>query len=221
MLIALADQCLGANKYFDTEQPAIVCMQEIKMHTKFASDIYSSLGFSYLHPTPARTSRAGTPGSAVLSTIKSLKITHGLRGTDLADDEEGCTITLKFWGVFVVPAYVPNVGRDLQQLTLKCDWDRALTQYVHELDRRKPVLACGDMNVAHDLVRPTTNAKCVHGNIKSATVHLLVAPGQAQPHQGDQWRLDYIVASERLVPMLGDCAIRDEAFGPSDHVLSW
>ncbi|KAJ3366447.1 DNA-(apurinic or apyrimidinic site) lyase [Allomyces javanicus] len=239
----------GADTYLDTEQPAIVCMQETKMQTKPASNLFSSLDFSYPHKYfayPDEDVKGGHAGSAVLSTIKPLKVTYGLRGTDLEDDDEGRTITLEFPGVFVVTAYVPNAGRDLQRLALKRDWDRALTQYVRELDRHKPVLVCGDMNVAHgvhDLARPTTNAKTAGfmqqerdgftafldaTNMVDVWRHQHQLPQEQYTFfsrrvkhnraKGIGWRLDYIVTSERLVPLLGECAIRDEVFGPSDHV---
>ncbi|KNE57242.1 exodeoxyribonuclease III (xth) [Allomyces macrogynus ATCC 38327] len=218
----------GADTYLDTEQPAIACMQETKMHTKPTSDIFASLYLSYPHKYlayPDEDVKGGYAGSAVLSTIKPLNVKFGLHGTDLEDDQEGRTITLKFPGVFVVAAYVPNAGRGLQRLALKCDWDRALTQYVRELDRRKPVLVCGDMNVAHgdhDVAQPTTNSKTAgftqqeHDGFTS----FLEATSMVDHNRakGIGWRLDYIIASERLVPLLGECAIRDEVFGPSDHV---
>ncbi|KAJ3367534.1 DNA-(apurinic or apyrimidinic site) lyase [Allomyces arbusculus] len=229
-----------ADTYLDMEQPAIVCMQETKMHTKPSSNLFSPLDFSSPHnyfAYPDEDVKGGYAGSAVLSTMKPLKVTFGLRGTDLADDEEGRTITLEFPGV---------AGRDLQRLALKRDWDRALTQYVRELDRQQPVLLCGDMNVAHgvhDLARPATNAKTAgftqqeHDgftsfleatNVVDVWRHQRPLPQEQYTFfsrrakhnraKGIGWRLDYIIANERLAPLLGECAIRDEVFGPRDHV---
>lgn len=97
---------------------------------------------------------------AVLSKTEPLDVKYGIG--EEGHDEEGRCITVEFEKFFLVNVYVPNAGRKLVTLPKRLDWNTAFKAYIKELDKKKPVILCGDMNVAHeeiDIANPKTNTK--------------------------------------------------------------
>ena len=107
--------------------------------------------------------KEGYSGVAVLSKIKPINVTLGFKDSEAKEhDEEGRLITAEFEKFFLVTTYVPNAGRGLVTLPKRMRWDPLLRNLIAKLDKDKPVILCGDLNVAHkeiDLKNPKTNKK--------------------------------------------------------------
>mgnify|MGYP003301928702 CR=1 FL=1 len=102
--------------------------------------------------------KKGYSGTAVFSKIEPLKVTYGI-GDDLIDDE-GRVITLEYDSFFLVNAYVPNAQPELKRIDFRTKYEDLLLTYLKKLDKKKPIIYCGDLNVAHneiDLKNPKTN----------------------------------------------------------------
>ncbi len=177
----------------------------------------------------------------MLSKTKPLSVKKGLGEAKF--DSEGRLITAEFPSFFLVTSYVPNAGRGLVTLDKRLEWDPLLRGQLKELDSQKPVVLCGDLNVAHrevDLANPKTNKKSagftpqeregfgalLEEGFLDAFRHFYPDREKAFTFwtymmnartKNVGWRLDYFVASERFVDSnVCDVAIRDQVFG-SDH----
>jgi exodeoxyribonuclease III len=154
----------------EREAPDAVCLQEIKVGRGFVADgadasdqvspaapserIISALPYQFFSPA----ARPGYAGTAVLSRTAPLGWRRGI-GSRVSDDE-GRVTTVEFPSLYLVSVYVPNSQRGLPRLGLRLRWDTVFRSYVQELSSRKPVVFCGDMNVAHqeiDIARPEAN----------------------------------------------------------------
>jgi exodeoxyribonuclease-3 len=157
-------------------------------------------------------------------------------------DREGRVITAEFAAYFVVSVYVPNAKRDLSRLTDRQDWDGCLRTYLKALEQHKPVVCCGDFNVAHtalDLARPKANVgqhgftseerdgfqHCIDAGLVDAFRHL--HPDMPEQYtwwrqfggareRNIGWRIDYTLLSAALLPRLLGATILSEVYG-SDH----
>ena len=188
------------------------------------------------------TAQKGYSGVALLSKVKPLTVKNGLGDEDL--DGEGRLITAEFEKFFVVTTYVPNAGRKLVTLPKRLKWDPLLREHVKSLDEKKPVILCGDLNVAHrevDLANPKTNKKnagftpeersgftALLEETKTVDLYRHFYPDKEKAYtfwtymmnaraKNVGWRLDYFVVSKRFVASnVTDVVIRDQVFG-SDH----
>ncbi len=185
----------------------------------------------------------GYSGVALLSKSKPLKVDLGLGLPEAKEhDDEGRLITAEFDKFFLVTTYVPNAGRKLVTLDKRMEWDPLLRNHLKNLDETKPVILCGDLNVAHkeiDLANPKTNQKSAGftKEERSGFDDLLnegfvdsyrhFYPDEAKKYsfwtymmgaraKNVGWRLDYFVTSKRLMEQICDQQIRDQVFG-SDH----
>lgn len=184
--------------------------------------------------------KKGYSGTAVFTRIPPLSVSYGLGIEE--HDHEGRMITLEFPEYYFVTVYTPNSKRALERLEYRMVWEDAFREYLLELDKKKPVIVCGDLNVAHeeiDLKNPKTN----HRNAgftdeeRAKFTQLLQAgfsdtfrnlyPDRAgiytwwsylrkarETNAG--WRIDYFVVSDRLMEKVEDATIHNEIFG-SDH----
>ena len=184
--------------------------------------------------------KKGYSGTAVFTRIPPLSVSYGLGIEE--HDHEGRVITLEFPEYYFVTVYTPNSKRALERLEYRMVWEDAFREYLLELDKKKPVIVCGDLNVAHeeiDLKNPKTN----HRNAgftdeeRAKFTQLLQAgfsdtfrklyPDRAgiytwwsylrkarETNAG--WRIDYFVVSDRLMEKVEDATIHNEIFG-SDH----
>ena len=184
--------------------------------------------------------KKGYSGTAVFTRIPPLSVSYGLGIEE--HDHEGRVIALEFPEYYFVTVYTPNSKRALERLEYRMVWEDAFREYLLELDKKKPVIVCGDLNVAHeeiDLKNPKTN----HRNAgftdeeRSKFTQLLQAgfsdtfrklyPDRAgiytwwsylrkarETNAG--WRIDYFVVSDRLMEKVEDATIHNEIFG-SDH----
>ena len=167
--------------------------------------------------------KKGYSGTAIFTRHQPLNVTYGI-GID-EHDHEGRVITLEMENFFLVTVYTPNSQDGLKRLDYRMTWEDDFRAYIKNLDSKKPVLVCGDLNVAHkeiDLKNPKTNRmnagftdqereKFDMENIYSWWSYRFKA---REKNAG--WRIDYFVASARLADKLQGAKIHTEIFG-SDH----
>ncbi|XP_006009923.1 DNA repair nuclease APEX1 [Latimeria chalumnae] len=222
------------------ENPDVLCLQETKCAEKALPDDIKNMP-EYPHKYWACSDdKEGYSGVAMLCKNKPLNITYGIGIEE--HDKEGRVITAEFDRFFLVTAYIPNAGRGLVRLEYRQQWDVDFRAYLKSLDARKPLVLCGDLNVAHqeiDLKNPKGNKKnagftkeerdgfttlLAEGFIDSFR-HLYPDAPYAYTFwtymmncraKNVGWRLDYFVLSEPLVANLCDSKIRSKAMG-SDH----
>ncbi len=184
--------------------------------------------------------KKGYSGTAVFTKIKPLKVTYGIGVPE--HDHEGRVITLEFEDFYFITVYVPNSQRELTRLAYRQEWERDFLKYICGLEKSKPVIYCGDLNVAHkeiDLKNPKSN----HGNAgftdeeRECFTKVLDSgytdtfryfyPDKAEVYswwsymfhsreKNAGWRIDYFVASDKLKDKLVDAKIHTDIFG-SDH----
>ncbi|MGN1260325.1 MAG: exodeoxyribonuclease III, partial [Alloprevotella sp.] len=212
-----------------------VCLQETKLQAgqiDLQFDGYESF-WNYAD-------KKGYSGTAIFTRVKPLSVTYGL-GIDL-HDHEGRVITAEYDDFYLVTAYVPNSQDELRRLDYRMQWDRDLLAYLKGLEQRKPVLLCGDLNVAHreiDLKNPKSNRRNAgFTDEERAGFQSMMDAGFVDTFRHfypDQegiyswwsyrfrareknagWRIDYFVASEALRPRLVSACIHTEIYG-SDH----
>lgn len=213
----------------------VVCLQETKLQAgqiDLALEGYETY-WNYAD-------KKGYSGTAIFTRRHPLSVTYGL-GIDL-HDHEGRIITAEYEDFYLVTAYVPNSQDGLRRLDYRQQWDKDLRAYLKELETRKPVVLCGDLNVAHreiDLKNPKSNRKNAgftdeerEGFQQLLDVGFVDTFRHFYPDQTDiyswwsyrfrareknaGWRIDYFVVSEALRPLLESAAIHTEIFG-SDH----
>ena len=144
----------GHLKEVEKLDPDILCLQETKAHPEQVDIELSQFPHHYWNAAVKK----GYSGTAVFSKIKPLHVSYGMG--DHAHDQEGRVITLELPKFYLVNVYTPNAGEGLKRLKYRIEWDAAFRNYVGKLDKKKPVVMCGDFNVAHeeiDLARPDGN----------------------------------------------------------------
>lgn len=184
--------------------------------------------------------KKGYSGTAVFTKRKPISVKYGF---DLDDSEpEGRIITLEFEEFFLVNQYTPNSQRDLARMSFRLEWEDKIRTYLQELDKKKPVILCGDLNVAHqeiDLKNPKSNLNnsgftpeergkfsdlLETGFIDSFRYFYPEKEGaytwwsymNKVRERNIGWRIDYFLISARLVDQLKDAEIHPEIMG-SDH----
>ncbi|MFB5675919.1 exodeoxyribonuclease III [Paenibacillus terreus] len=226
----------GFTDYFHASEADIFCVQETKLQEGQISLELGSGVYSYWNYAEKK----GYSGTAVFTKIKPLAVTYGLGETD--DDTEGRVITLEFDDFFLVNVYTPNARRDLSRLEHRLQWEEQFRAYLVGLDQDKPVIVCGDMNVAHQEI-DLKNAKSNMGNsgftieerdkfttlLKSGFTDTFryFYPDRKEVYswwsympkvreRNIGWRIDYFLVSSRLEPQLKDAGIDCHIMG-SDH----
>jgi exodeoxyribonuclease-3 len=132
----------GFEDFFYNVDADIYCLQEVKA-LKEQIDFDPKDYYCYLNPADKK----GYSGVLIYTLYKPISVTYGI-GID-EHDHEGRVITLEFNNFYLVNQYVPNVKRDLSRLEYRMRWEDDLKNYVKELEKKKPVIICGDFNVAH------------------------------------------------------------------------
>ena len=184
--------------------------------------------------------KKGYSGTAVFTRHEPMAVTYGLGIEE--HDHEGRVITLEFADYYFVTVYTPNSKRELERLDYRMVWEDAFRAYLLDLDSKKPVIVCGDLNVAHkeiDLKNPKTNRRNAGFTDEEREKFTeLLAAGFTDTFRAlypDKegiytwwsylrkaretnagWRIDYFVTSERLQGSIKDATIHNEIFG-SDH----
>lgn len=231
---------LNAFDYFRQEACDLLCLQEVKCSdATFSQELLDWDEFPYKYMTLSK-KHAAYAGVSVFAKEKPIQVEYGL-GNDHHDDE-GRVLTAHFDKFILVNVYVPNSGVKLKRIEYRMKWDKDFLQYLIALDSLKPVVVCGDLNVAHqeiDLQRPKFNHKSAgftpqeRANfgrwLESGFVdsYRHVYPNRLKPYtfwsaasrarlRNIGWRLDYFVVSQRLADSICDQRIRQHVMG-SDH----
>ena len=225
----------GFPEAFQKLNADIFCLQETKLQE---GQIDISLPGYHQYWNYAE--KKGYSGTALFTKEEPLSVTYGMGIPE--HDHEGRVITAEFPDFYVLTVYVPNSQGELNRLPYRMDWEDAWRQYILSLEEKKPVIYCGDLNVAHeeiDIKNPSTN----HHNAgftdeERAKFSRLLASGYIDsfrylhPEDRDRyswwsyrmkareknvgWRIDYFVVSEKLKDHIKGAEIHDEIYG-SDH----
>ena len=228
--------CVGKDfsQSFESLNADFFCLQETKMQAgqlELQFPRYTSY-WNYAE-------KKGYSGTAIYTRKEPLAVTYGI-GID-EHDHEGRVITLEYDKFFLVTVYTPNAQEELRRLDYRMIWEDAFQAYLHQLDAKKPVIVCGDMNVAHqeiDLKNPKTNRRSAGftDEERSKMTQLLnngftdtfrtLHPEQVTysywsyrfraREKNAGWRIDYFLISDRLKPQLKGASIHTEIYG-SDH----
>lgn len=210
------------------------CLQETKMQ---AGQL--DLSFPGYESYWNYADKKGYSGTAIYTKHKPLSVTYGINIDE--HDHEGRVITLEMEDFYLVTVYTPNSQDGLRRLEYRMKWEDDFQAYLHKLDEKKPVIVCGDMNVAHqeiDLKNPKTNRKNAgFTDEEREKMTQLLSNGfidtfrTLYPEQvtyswwsyrfrarekNTGWRIDYFLISERLKDRLEDAKIHTEIMG-SDH----
>lgn len=229
--------CLGKGflDFFHTIHADIFCVQETKMQQGQAE-----LELAGYHQYWNSAEKKGYSGTAVFTRQEPLRVTYGIGIPE--HDTEGRVITCEFDGFFLVNVYTPNSQRELTRLDYRVKWEEDFRAYSLELDRRKPVVICGDMNVAHqeiDLKNAKSNAgnagftreereqmtkllesgfvdsfRYLHPDLAGAYSWWSYMFKARQNNAG--WRIDYFIVSDQLKENIQGASIYTEVMG-SDH----
>ena len=221
--------------YLKAEKPDVLCLQEIKCQPE-------DIEFAWPVPYKAyfnTANKKGYAGTAILSKTAPLRVVPHIGITD--HDNEGRVLLAEFSDFNLVNVYVPNSKRDLSRLSYRQLWDRDFLAYLKRLEKKKPVIFCGDLNVAHaelDLANPKANVHN-HGFTpeERAGFDAFVRAGFIDTFREFQkgpghytwwstmhgarsrnigWRIDYFLVSKSLRPRLKKAFIRSDILG-SDH----
>lgn len=227
----------GLLEFWNTEKPDVLCLQETKAKPEQLAGVSWPRGFE-AHWNSA--DKPGYSGTAVFAKKKPQKAERGIG--DEEHDREGRVVTLEYEDFFLVNVYTPNSQRELTRLDYRTKkWEPAFRRYLKKLEKKKPVVFCGDLNVAHtedDLANPKTNRKNAgFTDEERAEFQALVDEGfvdtfrlftsgnghytwwsymnNARP-RNIGWRIDYFLVSEALVPRVKSARILAHVPG-SDH----
>ncbi len=228
--------CLGKGfaDFFAAQNADFVCIQETKMMEGQAD--FAPAGY-YQYWSSAE--RKGYSGTAIFTRHEPISVRYGIG--DPAHDGEGRAITLEYPDFYLLCVYTPNAQRELARLDYRMAWEDALRAYITALDAEKPVIYCGDLNVAHeeiDLKNPKSNrGNAGFSDEERAKFGELLNAGFADTYRrlypdrveyswwsymfharekNAGWRIDYFVVSERLLPRVKDSFILTDVMG-SDH----
>ena len=229
--------CLGKGfgDYFSTQSADFFCLQETKMQpgqAKIPAEGYHEYFYS--------AEKKGYSGTAILTRHEPLSVSYGM-GSEL-HDHEGRLITLEYENFYLVTVYTPNSQRELTRLQYRLCWEEDFRMYLKKLDAHKPVIVCGDLNVAHkeiDLKNPKSNVNNAGftPQERSAMTKLLDSGfvdsfRHLHPDVTDAyswwsymfsaraknvgWRIDYFLVSQRIADKITAAEIHSDVMG-SDH----
>lgn len=225
----------GFAEVFDSLQADFFCVQETKMQPGQAD--FAPAGYTeYLYSAEKK----GYSGTAIWARRPALSVQYGI-GPEL-HSHEGRAITLEYEDFYLVNLYVPNSQNELARIDYRMQWEDDLRAYLRELDARKPVIVCGDLNVAHediDLKNPgpnrgaagfsdqergkldellaagfTDSFRCLHPDATGVYSWWSMRFRARERNAG--WRIDYFLVSDRLAPRIQKAEILMDIMG-SDH----
>lgn len=225
----------GFEDFFKEANADVYCLQEVKA-LKEQIDFDPEGYYCYLNPAE----RKGYSGTLVYTKKEPINVTYGIGIEE--HDHEGRVITVEFEDYFLVNEYVPNVKRDLSRLDYRMKWEDDFKNYLKGLEKKKPVVVCGDFNVAHTEM-DIKNAKSNRGNAgftdeeRDKFTKLLEAGfvdtyRHFNPDKTDMyswwsymgtarernigWRIDYFIVSKGIIDKVSNPDIHMDVFG-SDH----
>ncbi|MFZ5429920.1 MAG: exodeoxyribonuclease III [Bacteroidota bacterium] len=224
---------------FEALAPDILCLQETKAQDDQVAEALAPVSGYHIYSNSAI--KKGYSGTAILSKTEPLAVSKGI-GLD-EHDNEGRVLCAEYEKFFLITVYVPNSGSDLKRLGYRQEWDLALFNYLKNLETLKPVIVCGDLNVAHrpiDLTHPKANYnkyagymqeeidgmdRFTQGGFVDSFRHFYpdktgayswwsYRAGARAKNVG--WRIDYFLVSESFMPQVKSAGILPEIMG-SDH----
>lgn len=216
----------------------VICLQETKATVEQVKETVAPLDYPFVYANEA--GRKGYSGTAILSKKEPLSVDYDMGVPE--HDEEGRVICAEYDNFYLVTVYVPNSGSELLRLSYRQTWDADFLKYLKQLETKKPVIVCGDFNVAHkaiDLARPKENYNKAAGYMQEEIdgMDAFVSNGLVDSWRavhGDEvkyswwsyragargknvgWRIDYFLISESCIPKIKDAMIHNEIMG-SDH----
>lgn len=224
----------GFSEFFKDANAEIFCLQETKCQpgqVELNFDGYESYWNS--------AEKKGYSGTAIFTKIKPINVTYGIGIEE--HDKEGRIITLEFEKFYLVTNYTPNAKRELERLEYRMEWEDEIRNYLLKLKKTKPVIMCGDLNVAHeeiDLKNPKTNkGNAGFTNEERGKMTELLNAGfidsfrylypqkveyswwSYMGHAREKnvgWRIDYFLVSEDIKKKIKEAKIHQEILG-SDH----
>ena len=229
--------CMGKGfpEFLRAADPDILCLQETKMQREQAD--FTLEGYDEYWNSAEK---KGYSGTAVFTKERPLSVSYGIGLPE--HDSEGRVITAEYPEFYLVNVYTPNSQQELARLSYRMEWEDAFRGYLKALDAKKPVVVCGDMNVAHeeiDLKNPKTNRKNAgFTDEERQKMTELLASGFTDTfrmlypdlegvyswwsyrfrarEKNAGWRIDYFLVSDRLKDRVADSRIDTGVFG-SDH----
>jgi len=225
-------------KSFKTLKADVLCLQETKAQDDQVFEALDWLGDRHIFSHCAE--KKGYSGTAIISKTEPLEVFSGINQPE--HDTEGRVLTAEFKNFYLVNVYTPNSGEALKRLEYRKEWDKQFLNYLKKLEKYKPVIVCGDLNVAHqpiDLARPKENYDKSAGYTQTEIdgFDALTHAGFVDTwrHQHPQkvkyswwsyraaarvknigWRIDYFLISEKLVGKIKKTDIHNDIHG-SDH----
>ena len=222
-------------EFLSAEKPDVLCLQETKCTPDQVEQLWPASYTTFWNSAEKK----GYSGTAIFTKECPLKVTPHIGVTE--HDKEGRVLTAEYADFFLVNVYVPNSKRELTRLAYRQQWDKDFLAYLKKLEKKKPVIWCGDLNVAHteiDLSNPKANAKN-HGFtpeeragfdavVKAGFVdtfrefekggghYTWWSPMSNARTRNIGWRLDYFLISQSLRPQLKRATILPQVMG-SDH----
>lgn len=229
----------GFQEFFDSINADIFCIQETKMQEEQLDDNIKEI-FSEYNSYWNSAEKKGYSGTAIFSKQRPLNVTYGIGIEE--HDKEGRVITLEFDNFYMVNCYTPNSKRELERLEYRQIWEDEFRKYLLKLNGTKPVILCGDLNVAHkeiDLKNPKTNRRNAGftDEERNKMTELLDAgftdtfrylyPNKAEVYswwsymfkareKNAGWRIDYFIVSKSIEEKIRESYIFTEVMG-SDH----
>ncbi len=219
--------------------PDILCLQETKAQILEVEKAINPLLNTYkFYANEAE--KKGYSGTAVLSKPEPIQVTYGMNIPKF--DTEGRIICAEYNNFFLITVYTPNGGQGLKRLDFKHEWDIAFTTYIKTLDSKKPVIICGDLNVAHQAIdlkndKSNYNKTAGYTQVEIDDFSALLKEGFIDTfryfypdnvqytywsyrfkarERNTGWRIDYFLVSKRIIDKVKDVKILDQYFG-SDH----
>lgn len=225
----------GFADFLAEANPDVICLQETKMQKEQAD-----FTFPGYHEYWYSAEKKGYSGTAIFTRQEPLSVSYGLGIEE--HDHEGRVITAEYEDFYLVCVYVPNSKDGLLRLDYRMVWEDAFRAYVTRLDQIKPVIICGDLNVAHkeiDLKNPKTNTRNAGFTIEERDkLSALLAAGFIDSfrykypdlkeayswwsyrfkarEKNSGWRIDYFLVSQKLEQRIAEAEILNQVFG-SDH----
>ena len=229
----------GFKDFFDKMDADIFCLQETKMQENQIDDKIKEI-FKQYNCYWNSAEKKGYSGTAIFTKKTPIKVTYGIGIEE--HDKEGRVITLEFDKFYMVNCYTPNSKRELERLDYRMIWEDEFRKYLLELDKIKPVIMCGDLNVAHeeiDLKNPKTNRRNAGftDEERNKMTELLnsgftdtfryLYPNKTEMYswwsymfkareKNAGWRIDYFIVSKSLEKNIKESYIFSEIMG-SDH----
>jgi exodeoxyribonuclease-3 len=216
----------------------VLCLQETKAQDEQVHEALESLNGYHIYTNSAV--KKGYSGTAIMSRSEPLDVRFDMGIEE--HDQEGRVIAAEFDNYFLITVYTPNSGSELKRLAYRQSWDADFLAYIKKLEKQKPVIVCGDLNVAHrdiDLARPKPNYNKSAGYMQEEIDGMdnIIAANLVDTfryHKPEQikyswwsyragararnvgWRIDYFVVSSSLVDSIKDVDILNDVMG-SDH----